>query len=507
MRKANKYVALLPSVAAPRVDGLGRPTLAWAGTSGPDTAPTVVAACADALESRDAAQLAFAITWGLGHGVRRDAVVRWLLDELAARGGLMGPGLAAVADAGRAAADAEPERAAALLATTALRLLGLLGPRRPLEATPAAAPTVAALFDAIAQRAPAAAAAQALGCHAAGTAVLPVLQRAAARHPGDAGCAAILVAKLADALTQVGTDDAGSLLASAAAALAARPEATSLVAGHTRRLAALADRLAAVPAEDPDKAKLFAEPKFRVHLLGSAEGALKAVLRAAEVGLPHAPIAGSLTLAAAERLLQVDPKLDSAEDSHEDRSDVEQLFVLCSAVRQLQRSLPPADWLPLLLFAVTQLAECKALTLPDAAQMPLPEPLAIHQTWDHGPEIAKVLRYLLERDGEQAIAALRAYFLHVLPEQPLMQQLREVAVRDRFGDSYLQLTTATVLHAALDELAALGAHPHRELTVAAALRSLAAQRTGRGANRLVEAALSWQASGWTPQNRLGAGPL
>lgn len=507
MRKASKYIALLPAVAATSCDGLGRPTLCWADTTGPDTASAVVSACAAALHARDRARLAFAITWALGHGVRREVVVRWMLDELAARGGLLGPGLAAVADAGRAAADAEPERAAALLATTALHLIALLGPRQPLEATPAAVASADALYSAIASRLPVVAAAQALGCHAAGEAVLAVLQRASARFPGDAGCTAVMVAKLSDALAQVGSEDAAALLASAAAAMASRPERTPLVAGHARRLQALADRLAAVPAEDPDKAKLFAEPKFRVHLLGGAEGALKAVLRAVEVGLPHAPIAGSLTLAAAERLLQLDPQWDSAEDGEEDRSDAEQLFVLCSAVRQLQRVLVPADWLPLLLFAVTALAEAKVLELAESARRPLPEPLAIHQTWDHGPEIAKVLRFLLARDGDQAISALRAYFLHVLPEQPLVQQLREVAARDRFGDAFLQLATANVLHAALDELAALGSHPHRELTVAAALRSLSAQRAGRGANRLVEAALSWQASGWTPQTRLGAGPL
>jgi hypothetical protein len=509
MRKASKYIAILPDRAAPSQDALGRPALAWADHRSPDTAETAVAAWREALQARDASRLAFAMVWALGHGIRRDTAVLWMAAEVAARGAILHPAFAAVADAGRAAAEAEPERATALLATTAVRLVTALGQAvaESAQTTTSGEATADALLEAIATRNVGRSKAVAAQAHRAGLPVLDWLQVAAARHPGDAGVCAVAVVKLADLLAQLGQEDSEPLVAAVAAALAQRPEQSALAQGHQRRLTALAGRLQAVPAADPDKGKLFAEPKFRLHLLGPAEGALKAVLRAVEVGLPHAPIAGSLTLAAAERLLQLDPKWDKAEDTLEDRSDAEQVLVLCSAVRQLQRSVPAEEWLSLLLFATTAVAELAALELPASQRQPLPDPLAIHQTWDHGPEIAKIVTAFLARDGERSVAALRAYFLHVLPEQPLLDQLREVGLRDRFGDVWLQLSTANLLHAALDELAALGSHPHRELVLAAALRSAATQRHGRGANRVVESILSWQTSGWRPTATLGGGPL
>jgi hypothetical protein len=348
-----------------------------------------------------------------------------------------------------------------------------------------------------------------LARHVPAKQVLAELARLACQQPGDGGVAAIAVAKIADLLDVAGEQGLASALAATARDLASCPQQTAWTRGHQARLQTLSARLqACATLRDDDKAKAFAEPKFRVHLLDApVDQTLKAVLRAAEVGVPHELLAMATVLAAAERLLRLDRHNDHDSSLAEGYADGVQLLMLASAVRQLRPLVPPADWLGLLLFAAGLVSASAVLDLPPAERSPLPEPAALHQTWDHGPEIAKVITHLHAGRGEQAIAVLRAYFLLVLPEQPLCTQLREAAMADRCGEAVEQARAMSLMAAAVDEFQAASASPHRELILAAVLRTLAAAPPPRRTLAVVESAWMRRESGWQRSTRIGAGPL
>lgn len=499
MRTPFRNRPALPTAALPARDHLGRDVLGWCAADAepaihpqhwPSDAPPAVL-CGLVLRS-------------LELGVRSDALARGLAGFVAGhRGALLDPVAWAVADCGRLAAEIDTDRAGlpwAYAAALATERMHAFSARQDAVADPG----IAELSTAIARGAGAAAAHAVQVLIAQGATqreVLGQLADLACRHPGDAGVAAIAVAKVADLGAALGEDGLLGILPHLAADLAQRPERLASTVASGSRLAALRPSLLAAGAlRDEAKARAFVEPKFRVHLVdGKPEQALKACLRAAEVGIPHELLAQSLSLAAAERVLRCDPRWSRDTTVAESAVDAAHLLILASAVRQLRGLASPAAWLELLLFSANLVAESATLDRPLRDRTELPEPAQIHQTWDHGPEIAKIVGHLQAGRGPQAVAVLRAYFLLVLPEQPLCTQLREASLADRHGQSVEAARAIALMAAAVDEFSALSAHPHRELLLAAALGFLAEPQPPRSTLAVAEAALQRLQVGWQVQ--------
>jgi hypothetical protein len=302
----------------------------------------------------------------------------------------------------------------------------------------------------------------------------------ACRRPGDAGVVAVAAARWADLRAAAG-EALSAHLGQLAQLVATPPEHLPLTRSISAAVAALgAQPDAWVAAEDPDKARFFQEPKFRPHLLDGDPW--QAAGKAFAFGIPRGLLAGSLQLAAAERVLRYDA------DSHGDAgwADVLHLLVLTSAVRGLEPLVPGGDWLRLWLFAAKWVREAAVTDRPASARVGLPEPEAVHQTWDHGPEIAKIVAQLQAGRGDRAVALARAYFLLALPDQPLGRTLIESALADLQAPAWAQALAASTMVAAVTASQGLGAHPHRELPLCAALHGLAAWRARRTTWRVLE---------------------
>ena len=467
------------------------------------------ASLADALDSAHPGVIAAEVSAWFKAGGRSDGLARGLAAWLARRdGAALDPCLPAIADGARAAADAEPHRAALPWIVAAQ----LAGERLRTPATTAAdigdvVGSCEALGAAVAARQGAEAQAVARAALAAGTDLATLeawLLRLAATFPGDGGVAAIAVLKLCDLRAAAGDSGLEPLYVQMAGALAQRPEQLAYTRAHAARMAPLLPRLAAMAAaEDPEKQRVFVEPKFRVHLLGNRpDVAWKAMVKALEFGVPHALLAGSVSLAAAERILRFDPQHELDESVVEGWADAGHLLVLASAVRQLRQRLPAAEWLGLLLFAAGLVQAAGELDAPESEREPLPEPEALHQTWDHGPEIAKIVAFLGAGQSQRAMAVLRGYLLLVLPEQPLCRQLLEAALAAPIGDPLQAAQAIALMAAAIDEFHALAQHPDRALPLCAALRVLPAPRLAGQRYRLALAALD----GGVQRHLVGAGP-
>ena len=305
-----------------------------------------------------------------------------------------------------------------------------------------------------------------------------------------------------------GESATAAILPRLARALAERPEALVYTQHHLARMAAVAPRFAAMAAaEHVEKGKAFAEPKFRPHVLdGKGDAAYRASVKALEFGVPHEILAQSLSLAASERLLRFDPRWQHDESVVEDRADGMQLLILTSAVRRLRAELTAEQWLPLYLFAVGLVHASAPLDAPERERVALPEPAPLHQTWDHGPEIAKIVAALHKHDGERAIAVLRAYFLLALPEQPLCAQLLEAALTDIAPQALDAARAIALMTAAVDEFQALATHPHRETPLCAALRALSAPLDNRRTAALGSAAIDARSGALPPRHLVESGP-
>lgn len=438
MRQAAVQLPQLPVVAGPPVDGFGRPCRGWAPTAA--QAADVRALLDQALAARQSAVLAAAVVHAVLRGWDDTALAQWLCAALADRGLGASPVAWAVADIATTVGQVEPDRRAVPWAVAA------------------------ALVSDACDAAPRSALAVQTACWAAGPRGLALIAAYKASQLATVS-GAVPVAAVAPV-----QDDAGHA---------------------ARRLAWAAQLPLWADRRDETKARAFVEPKFRAHLLqGGIDGAQKAVCRGLDVGIPHELIAQSLVLAAADRLWRCDPQPDTDPHAAVGRADAETVFVLAASVRQLRGRVDPQAWLDLLLFATGQVAALAVLDVPASAVPALPEPAALHQTWDHGPEIAKVIGYLNKGCGQEAVAVLRAYFLLALPEQPLCAQLREAVLADRRSHWADQARGIALGHAAIDEFMAAAGHPHRELILAAALVSLCVPMPARSSLALAEAA--WQ---------------
>ena len=503
MRSPHRPRQALPAQPQPSRDAWGRPQPGWLPASSESQQPK------DWFAQADTAKVAAAAVMWAENGWRDDQLAGWLAGELASRrGGLTSAAWWSLAGAARLAAEVEPDRRAVAWASAAALLAQALPGFQ--GATAAGDPPSVALAQAVASgnAAAAGAAADQLAAQQGNAEALAELLRLACLFPGDAGCNAISAAALAQLAPGLAAADLRELLPAFAVALAEGPVLSPWVLAHRQRMAALAERLTALAdRRDPEKARAFAEAKFRAHLLDAgAEGALKALLRAAEVGIPHELLAGSLVMAAAERVLRADLRQAADPDSLEGPAETAGLLLLASATRQLQGQVPARDWLELALFTASWVAGLATFDLPEAGRQPLPEPAALHQTWDHGPEIAKVIKHLQEGAPEPAIAVLRAYFLLALPEQPLSVQMRQVAVALPGFSGLGRCLAAALLHAGIDEFLALAELPQRERILAAAVRAALAVPAPADPLLLAELALRRLQLGGQPQSRIGAGP-
>jgi hypothetical protein len=284
-----------------------------------------------------------------------------------------------------------------------------------------------------------------------------------ARGPGRGGILAVAAAQLADVAPLLGPALARSLFArllqQADAAPAAEPQG---------------DWTLAAAAEDEAKGKAFVEPKFRAHLCDAAPDTFaRAWRKAVEFGVPHGALAGALAMGAAERVLRFDGRHDADATVAEGWPDVAWLLVLAAATRRLRRHLTGAQWLPLATFTANRIHAHRTLDLAPNERRDLPEPAHLHATWDHGPEIARIVAHLQSRHGIDAMAAVRTYSLLALPEQPLGRQLVETALFDLHDTGPHQAIGLLTMAAAVDELHAAPHHPHRERLLCAAVRALA----------------------------------
>ena len=452
------------------------------------------------------------IDW-FGHGRRTDVLARFLAAWVAHRpGGVLDPAWLAVADGVRAASDFDPERTALPWLVAANLASERLGGRAPLPAPVAAGPGTEA--DVVAKLT----ARDAAGAESAVQAALEAgvspreiegwLLAFAAQFPGDGGVLPVAAVRLGDLRAASGELGVSPVLPRVARAWAERPERLAYTQAHGARVAVVAGRFAAMAAaENPEKGKAFAEPKFRPHVLdGKGDTAFRASVKALEFGVPHDVLTQSLSLAASERLLRFDARWELDTTVAETRADAAQLLLLTSAVRRLRADLTAEAWLPLYLFAVGLVHASAPLDAPERDRAPLPEPAHLHQTWDHGPEIAKIVSALHKQDGERAIAVLRAYFLLALPEQPLCAQLVEAALLDLAPLAADAARALALMTAGVDEFHALASHPHRELPLCAALRALSAPPPVRRTAALGSGWLDAHVGGQAPQHLVQAGP-
>lgn len=506
MRSPHRPRQTLPAQPTPSRDAWGQPRAGWLPAIGEGQEPELWFAMADG-----AKVAAAAVLW-IESGWRDDQLAGWLARELAGRrGGLTSAAWWSLAGGARLAAEVEPERRAVAWASVAVLVAQAVAGAERMEFSMgsgegAAMPLADALAAGNGSAARAAAHRRVAGNGNA--AALAEILRLACIFPGDAGTNAISAAALAQLAPSLSAADLQELLPQFAAAMAEGSVQSPWVLAHQARMAALAERLTAMAdRRDPEKTRAFAEAKFRVHLLDTgAEGALKAVLRAAEVGVPHELLAGSLVMAAAERVLRADPRQAPDPDYLEGPAETAGLLLLASAARQLRGQVPARDWLELALFAASWTAALAVHDLPETRRQPLAEPAALHQTWDHGPEIAKVIKALQEGAPELAIAVLRAYFLLALPEQPLAVQMRQVAVALPAPAGLGRCLAAALLHAGIDEFLALADLPQRERILGAAVRAALAVPAPADALLLAEMALRRLQLGGSPQSRVGAGP-
>lgn len=263
------------------------------------------------------------------------------------------------------------------------------------------------------------------------------------------------------------------------------------VAAHRTWLATVDPHLqGAWQAADEARAASFHDEKFRRHLVdGQGDASWRAMMKALAYGIPGDVLARSLCLAAAERVLRFDAGQDDALTIAEGWPTMAALLGHVSAVRRLRRLIGDASWLRLLLHATWRVQAAAPLDAPPSQRYALPDPEALRKTWDHGPEVARVASRTVSRDTDGAIASMRGYLLMVLPENPLTDQLREVSFLDLGATPDAQLAVAAALSAAIDDFHALGNHPHRERSLAAALRITTCWRGRRVAHGLALAAI------------------
>lgn len=498
----------LPSAPGPSSDPWGLPRPGWLPSA------SEAAQKLPALGAVDDARLAVLVAIAVENGWRQEQLAEWLSGELAGRpGALLSPAWWALAGCARLATDVEDDRravtwaSAAALINAAVRDLPAADAQPQGGAADIPTPTLEAAVAA-GQAQAAASLAGELVAQQGPAVALGELLRLACRFPGDAGVAAIAAAALAQLAPSLGAGALGQLLPLFAAALAHRPRQLPWNDGHSQRMTALGPRLDAMAERrDPSKGKAFAEAKFRVHLLDAgADGAMRALLKAAEVGVPHELLGGSLVMAAADRVLRADLAAPLDPDSLEGAAELAGALLLASAARQLRSHVPARDWLELAFYCASWTAALAPLDQPEPARRPLPEPAALHQTWDHGPEIAKVIGALQQGAPEPAIALLRAYALLALPEQPLAAQMRQVAVALPTDSGLPRARAAAILHAGIDEFLALADLPQRERILAAAVRAALTLAAPADPLQLAEAAVRRVHLGGSRQSILGAGP-
>ena len=506
MRSPYRPRQTLPTLPTPSQSVWGQPSPGWLPAS------SEVQSLERWFADSDSAKVAAGLVIRVEGGWRDDELAGWLANALAGRSGWFASAAWwCLAGGARLAAEVDPDRRAVAWASVAVLLAQAL-PAAGVESSPVASAELPqlTLAEAVAQaKGPAARAATERAMAETGAAaVLTELLRLACRFPGHAGHLAISAAALAQLAPSLAASDLARLLPAIAEGLAENSTQGSWQAAHRQRMATLAERLTAMAdRRDPEKSRAFAEPKFRVHLLdGGAEGALKAMLRAAEVGVPHELLAGSLVMAAAERVLRADVHQAADPDSLEGPADTQGLLLLASATRQLRGQVPARDWLELALLTASWTAALAPLDLPESKRTALPDAASLHQTWDHGPEIAKVIKSLQEGRAEQAIAVLRAYLLLALPEQPLCVQLRQAAVALPVAAGLGRCTATALLNAGIDEFLALADLPQRERILAAAVRGALSVRAPADPVLLAEMALRRLQLGGQPESRVGLGP-
>jgi hypothetical protein len=273
---------------------------------------------------------------------------------------------------------------------------------------------------------------------------------------------------------------------------------------HRGRFASIEDNLSAIyGAQDASRSGVFNESKFRKHLLdGTPEQAFRSMGKALAYGIERDLLAQSLSLAAADRVLRFDPSIARQSNRQESWDDVAHLLVLTSAVRQLRLRLDTPDWLRLVLQATHLVNRFSVLDAPERDRFVVPEPEAIAQTWDHGPQIAKITARILAGDTAAAMAMLRGYLLMVLPEQPLCSQIAEVSVNDVSSQPQTQAHMMAVVGASIEEFNALSEHPHRERLLCAAIRYMTGPDRGRRVHALALTCIDTLETGRRPDSHV-----
>lgn len=429
-------------------DALGRP-LASAGI-----------ALEDALAARDSGAAITAVVDGVAAGQGVDAVIDALVaDRLERDAGGLGMWVALLDDARRAAQDQDELRRALPIAIAA----GWLA-----EATPGAAATDAAVESATLDR---------LRDEAASE-VEAALVGQLYGDVGRLGALAPVVAAVVELRPACAPEVAARLLARLAGTLAATPQ-TDVAAEHVARVEKIvASREPIFAAQQAERAAAFQEARFRAHLTdGEAAAAERAMAKAAAYGVPRALLAGSLGLAAAERMLRFDAGLDAAVFRRVGWADVAWLLRVVEAVRRLEVRHGAPGWIDLLLWATWLVQDFGRYDLAAERRPALPDAAVLAQTWDHGPEIARVVAAIGDGDGPGASAALRGYLMMGLPEAPLAASLVEAAFLDPRAGSGVALAGAVgVMTAAAGLFAGVGTNPHRERALLAAVRYLTSAR-------------------------------
>jgi len=252
------------------------------------------------------------------------------------------------------------------------------------------------------------------------------------------------------------------------------------------------DRLATLLQRSEGKTPAaFDDRTLRATLLdGSTGGALEAVLSALEAQVPPARIAGAVAMAAAERMLRFDDRIewdDSRDETWEDA--IHPLVHAVAALRALVRW-PSVATLRCLFHAAARVQGTKELDLPPERR------LAGVPTTRVGPDQNQALSAagsaVRTRRPAEAMALARGYLERGHDAWRLAEVLARIAVEDGMPSNEAVDTGVLAIIAAIDTWESAGARSDQALPLLAATRYLASDSRRRFSQRHVGRELARQ---------------
>ncbi|MBW2413942.1 MAG: nitrite reductase (NAD(P)H) small subunit [Deltaproteobacteria bacterium] len=232
---------------------------------------------------------------------------------------------------------------------------------------------------------------------------------------------------------------------------------------------------------------------------GSDAQALAAVSAALEKGTGLRVVAQALAVAAAERLVRFDERLDCDPTVQDGWLDVVHLFTFANAVRHAVERHPRPDVLRLLLFAARFVQRGRTLDLD-------PDSRGLSVLAADGPavDLDEVMRAVRGRDAQGALVLARGFLVAGGDRGELRDALEDVVLRDQATRAIFAAHHVKLLAAAWDESSALerrggSAEDDAIRPLLAAVHFLASPLGERGLERLRNEAIRFVEGGKPPR--------